>query len=60
MDNDLTDEQLERFALMVEHLPPDEAQRAYEAKIEAAKVMAKIEYQRCVRNAKPRYGTTRG
>lgn len=43
MDNDLTDGQLERFALMVEHLPPDEAQRAYEAKIEAAKVMAEIE-----------------
>jgi hypothetical protein len=43
MDNDLTDEQLERFALMVEHLPPDEAQRAYEAKIEAARVMAEVE-----------------
>lgn len=60
MDSELTDERLERFALMVEHLPPDEAQRAYEAKIEAARVMAEIECQRCVRNAKPRCGTTRG
>ena len=43
MDSELTDEQLERFALMVEHLSPDEAQRAYEAKIAAAKVMAEVE-----------------
>lgn len=32
--SNLTDEEKERIALMVEHLPPDEAQEAYERRCE--------------------------
>ena len=37
----LTDEELERIALRVEHFPPDEAHARYNALVNAAKV-AKI------------------
>lgn len=38
--SELTDEQLERFALMLEHEPPEIADALYAAKVAAAKVRA--------------------
>ena len=39
--SELTDEQLERFAISVEHEPPEIADALYAAKVAAAKVRLK-------------------
>jgi hypothetical protein len=40
---ELTDEQLERFAIQLEHEPPEIADALYAAKVAAAKVLAEAD-----------------